>query len=105
MDFLTTSSLLDALVLATLAEADTYGYALTQAIIKHVKLSETALYPALKRLQKSGCLEVYDKEINGRNRRYYRILDIGRKKLAEYQKIWRQTKSAIDTLLGGESRK
>ena len=42
-----------------------------------IDISESTLYPVLRRLQKDGCLETYDMEYAGRNRRYYRITDAG----------------------------
>ena len=40
-------------------------------------LSESTLYPVLRRLQKDGCLTVHDEAFNGRNRRYYQITPAG----------------------------
>ena len=65
--------LLDACVLAVLEKEDAYGYSLTQRMKEVVELSESTLYPVLRRLQQSGCLTVYDKPFQGRNRRYYAI--------------------------------
>ena len=66
------SALLDACVLATLNRGDAYGYVLTQTVKSVVEVSESTLYPVLRRLQKDGALTVYDEPFNGRNRRYYR---------------------------------
>ena len=63
------SALLDACVLATLNKGDTYGYVLTQNIKSIVDISESTLYPVLRRLQKDGCLVTYDQAFQGRNRR------------------------------------
>ena len=49
----------------------TYGYKITQDVRTAIEVSESTLYPVLRRLQKDGCLEVYDQEFGGRNRRYY----------------------------------
>ena len=45
-------------------------------------------YPVLRRLQKDDCLEVYDRAIDGRNRRYYRLTEQGRLQLQLYQREW-----------------
>lgn len=56
MDFAIASKLLDACVLGTVAKGDTYGYDLTQKISNSIEISETSLYPVLRRLSKDGML-------------------------------------------------
>ena len=75
MVFNTGSALLDAIVLATVSRESegTYGYRITQDIRQAIDISESTLYPVLRRLQKEECLETYDRAIDGRNRRYYKI--------------------------------
>lgn len=101
MNFLTTSALLDSVVLAFLNNSDNYGYILTQNVTKTLEVSESTLYPALRRLQKSGNLETYDQTENGRNRRYYRITSDGKEKLKEYLKEWEEAKLKLDSIFGG----
>ena len=62
MVFNTGAALLDAVVLAAVSlEPDgTYGYKITQDVRQALEVSESTLYPVLRRLQKSECLEVYD---------------------------------------------
>lgn len=96
-------SLLDACVLAILSKEDTYGYKLTQEIKAILNVSESTLYPVLRRLQKSQYLEVYDKAYAGRNRRYYRLTPTGIQKCKENQEDWKSFLQKINTiLLGGE---
>ena len=71
MTFQLGAALLDACVLAVLSRGDAYGYVLTQQVRQVIEVSETALYPVLRRLQKDGCLDTYDQPHQGRNRRYY----------------------------------
>ena len=87
MVFNTGAALLDAIVLAVVSkEADgTYGYRITQDVRGAIDISESTLYPVLRRLQKEACLEVYDLAIDGRNRRYYRITEKGRGAAAAVQ--------------------
>ena len=75
----TTAGLLDAIVLAVVGreETGTYGYKITQEVRTVLDLSESTLYPVLRRLQKDGCLTVHDEAFNGRNRRYYQITPAG----------------------------
>ncbi len=79
MVFNTGAALLDAIVLAVVSKEPegTYGYKITQDVRLAIDISESTLYPVLRRLQKDGCLETYDKEYGGRNRRYYKVTEKG----------------------------
>lgn len=101
MAFQLGGSLLEACVLAILNHEDTYGYRLTQEIREAIEVSESTLYPVLRRLQKDGCLETYDEPFQGRNRRYYRITEEGRLKLVEYTDEWQDYRAKIDKVLMG----
>lgn len=103
MVFNTGAALLDAIVLAVVAkeEEGTYGYKITQEVRQVIELSESTLYPVLRRLQKDNCLDTYDLEYAGRNRRYYKITDIGRAKLRWYELEWKQYTEKITGLFGG----
>ena len=74
MVFNTGAALLDAIVLAVVSKEPegTYGYKITQDVRGVLDISESTLYPVLRRLQKDDCLEVYDQAYAGRNRRYYK---------------------------------
>ena len=95
---------MDAIVLAVVSkkEEGTYGYKITQDIRKAIGVSESTLYPVLRRLQKNENLIVYDVECGGRNRRYYKLTDIGVIKLEEYRKEWEDYSSKITKLFSGE---
>jgi len=100
MVFNTGAALLDAIVLAAVQkEPDgTYGYRITQEARGVLELSESTLYPVLRRLQKDECLETYDMEFGGRNRRYYKITEKGRKQLMLYCQEWRSYSGKISRL-------
>ena len=102
MVFNTGAALLDVVVLAVVSgEADgTYGYRITQDVRKVLEVSESTLYPVLRRLQKEGCLEVYDKQFDGRNRRYYRITETGQEKLQMYREEWKINSCKISVRFG-----
>lgn len=104
MVFNTGAALLDAIVLAVVSkeEEGTYGYKITQDVRGAIEVSESTLYPVLRRLQKDGCLYVYDRECGGRNRRYYRITDDGSMKLTAYRREWEDYSSKISELFSGE---
>ena len=103
MVFNTGAALLDAIVLAVVSRETegTYGYKITQDVRQVIEISESTLYPVLRRLQKDELVTVYDMPYNGRNRRYYSITDAGRGKLAEYRIEWEEYKSIIDSIMGG----
>ena len=78
---------MDAIVLAVVSKEPegTYGYKITQEVRQVIELSESTLYPVLRRLQKDDCLAVYDMECAGRNRRYYKVTEKGMAQLALYE--------------------
>lgn len=101
MTFQLGAALLDACVLAILHKEDAYGYKLTQDVKEMVNVSESTLYPVLRRLMKEGYLETYDQEHMGRNRRYYRLSEQGRKRYTYFVEEWDQFTSKIDAVLKG----
>lgn len=101
MVFNTGAALLDAIVLAIVQKTPdgTYGYRITQDVRETIEISESTLYPVLRRLQKDDCLSVYDRECGGRNRRYYRITERGCRQLSLYQQEWSSYITKINQLL------
>ena len=105
MIFTVNASLLDAIVLSVVSENDTYGYKITQEVNNIIGISESTLYPVLRRLQKDNNLEVYDMEYLGRNRRYYRITNKGRILLSLYKEEWAIYKDKIDKVFDKKNSK
>ena len=105
MVFNTGAALLDAIVLAVVSkeEEGTYGYKITQDVRAVLEISESTLYPVLRRLMKDGCLEVYDREYGGRNRRYYKITEKGRAQLGLYRIEWKSYSEKITCLFDGRT--
>ncbi|MDD4372099.1 MAG: PadR family transcriptional regulator [Anaerostipes sp.] len=107
MVFNTGAALLDAIVLAVVSKEQegTYGYKITQDVRKVLDVSESTLYPVLRRLKKDECLEVYDMQCDGRNRRYYKLTDAGQAQLQLYRKEWKSYSTKISVIFeGGEAR-
>lgn len=100
----TGAALLDAIVLAVVAREPngTYGYKITQEVRQVLDLSESTLYPVLRRLQKDGCLTVREEAYNGRNRRYYEVTADGRRRLEQFRSEWDAYTSQINKLFKGE---
>ena len=82
-----------------LSQNDTYGYELTQNLRENLQVSESTLYPVLRRLQSSDFLKTYDLPHQGRNRRYYAITGSGQDQLGEYRRDWEAFRSRIDAFL------
>ena len=103
MVFNTGAALLDAVVLAVVSreEEGTYGYKITQDVREVLEVSESTLYPVLRRLKKDGCLEVYDKQYG---RRYYKITSVGISQLSLYKKEWKQYSQRISGIFEGGER-
>jgi len=101
MIFQVSAALLDACILAILSREDAYGYILTQNVKEILSVSESTLYPVLRRLQKEEYLTTYDMQFGGRNRRYYKITGLGHGKLDEYIREWGDYKGKVDKILSG----
>ena len=106
MVFNTGAALLDAIVLAVVSREPegTYGYKITQEVRQAIELSESTLYPVLRRLQRDGCLAVHDMECGGRNRRYYEVTERGRAQLAMYEEEWKRYSAKITGRFEGRVR-
>ena len=104
MVFNTGAALLDSIVLAVVSKelGGTYGYKITQDVRQAIEISESTLYPVLRRLQKDGCLEVYDMEFGGRNRRYYKITEAGVAQLELYRREWKSYVTKISLIFAGD---
>lgn len=101
MTFTAGSALLDAVVLSVVSMEGTYGYKITQDVRQIMDVSESTLYPVLRRLQKDGYLETYDMEFQGRNRRYYKITSNGMILLDKYRSEWMTFRNNVDKILLG----
>jgi PadR family transcriptional regulator PadR len=80
--------MLEVCVLASLSREDSYGYKIIKDVGVCIEISESTLYPILKRLESGGMLEVYSVEHSGRLRKYYRLLGPGRVRIEEFLREW-----------------
>jgi PadR family transcriptional regulator PadR len=98
MAFPISAALLDAIVLAVVARESTYGYKITQDVRQVMEVSDSTLYPVLRRLLKDGSLSTYDQAIAGRQ-----ITPAGQEKLASYRADWVVYRNSIEQVLGGDT--
>ncbi len=80
--------ILDACVLAVLERGESYGYQMVKDISQFIEITESTLYPILRRLEQMQLLEVFSQEHNGRLRKYYRITPQGRDRITQLMSEW-----------------
>ena len=102
MDIQLKRGLLDVCVLAAIRHEDSYGYQIIKDMKPYVELSESTLYPILRRLESAECLTVYSVEHNGRLRKYYHITESGIHRLEEFRTDWQEIVSIHDFVMKGE---
>ena len=100
MDMQLKRGLLDVCVLAATVKQDSYGYQIIRDVSPYVAISESTLYPILRRLETAGQLSVYSVEHNGRLRKYYRITDAGRQRLTEFLGDWGELMKIYEFVAG-----
>ena len=84
MDSQLKKGLLEGSVLAAIRDEESYGYKIIGQLSPYIEISESTLYPILKRLESSKCVVTKNKLYSGRLRKYYRITDRGKSKLREF---------------------
>lgn len=102
MDVQIKKGVLDACVLYAIKGGESYGYKIISDLRGIIEISESTLYPILKRLEASGCLTTRTQEFNGRLRRYYKITHHGLAKLDEYREDFETINSLHDKIFGGK---
>ena len=95
---------LDVCVLASINRQDSYGYQIVKDVPSSLHLTESTLYPLLKRLESAGLLTVYAIEHNGRLRQYYRITPAGVTYLDEFLKDWDDVLDVYEYVKRGANR-
>lgn len=85
--------LLDVCVLAAIKNEDSYGYQIIKDMKPYVEISESTLYPILRRLEASEFLAVRSVEYNGRLRKYYHITEAGLNRIAAFAEEWKEIMS------------
>ena len=90
MDIQLRRGILDVCVLTALSRGESYGYRLVRDVSEIIEITESTLYPILKRLQAGGYVTVRSMEHNGRLRKYYEITESGRQRVLDFLKEWQE---------------
>ena len=103
MDIQLKRGFLDICVLAAIKNKDSYGYQIIKDMKPYFEISESTLYPILRRLEEAGLLKVRTAEHNGRLRKYYRITPLGMKRIEEFKAEWEEILSIYNFVVREES--
>ena len=90
MDIQIKRGLLDVCVLSAIKEAPSYGYKIIKDMKPYVDISESTLYPILRRLEAAQCITVESAEHNGRLRKYYQITPYGLERINTFREEWKE---------------
>ncbi len=90
MDIQLKRGLLDVCVLAAIKDEESYGYKIIKDMKPYIEISESTLYPILRRLEAAELLTVNSTEHNGRLRKYYRITPLGLKRIEDFKQEWNE---------------
>lgn len=91
--------LLEASVLTLLRRGESYGYLLIRDLSPVIAISESTLYPVLRRLEAAGCLTVSSREHNGRLRKYYAITPAGAARIDAFLAEWEEVNRVYEFIL------
>jgi PadR family transcriptional regulator PadR len=97
--------LVELCVMGALKDGEAYGYQILQRLgaAEHLAVTESTVYPILVRLAKEELVEVrVAPSPAGPPRRYYRLTDKGRERLAEMRRYWEDLAAAVNALVSGD---
>ena len=93
--------LVEICVLSALGRNDSYGYQIIKDLSGCVEISESTLYPILRRLEAAGSLTVYSVEHSGRLRKFYHITDQGREQIVSVLAGWPEIQGIYEMVKEG----
>ncbi len=102
MDIQLKRGLLEICVLAAIKNEDSYGYKIIKDMKPYVSMSESTLYPILRRLENASCLTVCPVEHDGRLRKYYHITELGLDRIKDFAEEWEEIMSIYNYIMGKE---
>lgn len=104
MDIQLKRGLLDVCVLAAIKNEDSYGYQIIKDVKPYMELSESTLYPILRRLESGEQLSVYSVEHNGRLRKYYHITPLGLQRIKDFKQEWKEILAIYNYVVRGDEK-
>ena len=99
--------LIENCVLAATARGDSYGYKIVKDLSGCVNVTESTLYPILRRLESAAWARIwetssmYSVEHSGRLRKFYHITELGRKQLRDFADSWGELEAMYEFIRGG----
>jgi len=93
MDTQLKRGLLDICVLSAIKNQPSYGYQIIKDMKPYVTISESTLYPILRRLEAADLLTVRSVEHGGRLRKYYHITPAGLERIRTFTEEWNEIMS------------
>lgn len=104
MDIQLKKGMLDVCILAAIKEEASYGYRILKKLQPYVRISESTLYPILRRLEGAALLSVHNITHNGRLRKYYRITALGLKRIRDFFDEWKELEAIYGFVSQTEER-
>ena len=102
MDIQMKRGLLDVCVLAAIKDEASYGSQIIKDMKPYFEISESTLYPILRRLEAAELLTVHTAEHNGRLRKYYHITNAGIGRIEDFKEEWKEIMSIYKFVTKGE---
>ena len=91
-------------ILSIINQHDMYGYEVIEKLATDIDVNENTVYPILRRLTSQGLFDTYMEQTNiGAPRKYYKITELGKEKLEEYEQEWKSFLKGVFKLLGGNA--
>ena len=103
MDVQLKRGILDVCVLAAIKDDESYGYQIIKDVKPYVDISESTLYPILRRLEAAELLTVRSAEHNGRLRKYYHITENGLARIEAFKAEWAEIMSIYRFVTKGDT--
>ena len=104
MDVQLKRGLREGCVLAAIKQEESYGYQIIKDMKPYVDISESTLYPILRRLEAAELLTVRSVEHNGRLRKYYHITPAGLDRISAFTEEWKEIMSIYQFVVRGEKQ-
>lgn len=101
MDAQLKKGLLEVCVLSAIRDEESYGYKIISDLAPYIEISESTLYPILRRLESGGYVTTRSEQYNGRLRKYFRITQSGKGKIFDFIEAMEQFKKISDFIMHG----